>query len=542
MDKNYWIALLLSMLILVGYPYVLRKLGMWQSPQQAKQQTEATAPHQETASPVEIVAKAGSQIVPALETSIQNPAPPSILSANNGIFEMDFSTLGATVTRLKFLGEHDKPEQTHTTFYEGELTRPGLFAIRLSKEAVDLSHSVFKSTQQSGGYEFLFEKPGHYRVTKKYTLDPQMPVIYLDITLENLAAITQNFPVELEYGLHFEAADHNVRAAAMSEKMHDADPNKVRKKGFSVSEKLLWAGVQKKYFAILAKPDWQATGAVARVEESDLWGAIRTEPLSIEPGQKTTRRILIYAGPQKYEYLKEHGFEAIFNQGFFGMFKIWLLIALKFFYGFVHNYGWAVILLTCVIKLVFTPLTHMSYQSMKKMQAIQPKLKSIQERYKNEPAKLNKEMMELYKRNKVNPMGGCLPMLLQIPIFIAFYNVLNEAIELKGAHFAFWINDLAQPDHLFTLPFSIPFLGDAFNLLPLFMIGSMIWQQKLMPQTATSPEQEKIMQYMPVIFGFMFYQMPSGLVLYWFVNNMLTILHQTFIKRMVIVLHHEDRD
>ena len=217
-------------------------------------------------------------------------------------------------------------------------------------------------------------------------------------------------------------------------------------------------------------------------------------------------------------------------------------MALKFLYRFTHNFGWAIILLTCVIKGAFTPLTHMSFENMKKMQALQPKLKNLQERYKNDPTSLNREMMQLYKRNKVNPMGGCLPMLLQIPIFIAFYQVLNETIELKGAPFIFWIKDLSEPDRLFHLPMTLPFIGDSFNLLPFFMLASMFFQQQLTPQTASTPEQAKMMQFMPLIFGVMFYQMPSGLVLYWFINNTLSVIHQVFVKRMVIVLHHEDKD
>ncbi len=536
MDKNYWLALVLSMMILIGYPWALRKMGIWKSPEPkpASQVVEIKEDAPAASAPQSPLA--------AAETVIEKPAAPALVTASNGIYELEFSTLGATVTRLKYLGEPDKPAKTNTVFYEGDLAKPGLFSVRLSQETIDLGRSVFKAgAQTQNSWEYIFEKPSHFRVTKKYTLDPSRPVIQLSITLENLAGITQNFPVELDYGLEFQHDDHNVHAAAMTEKVVDADPNKVRKKGFSVSEKLAWAGVQKKYFAILAKPDWQAIGTTARVEDNILWETLRTEPVSVAPGQKETRQFLIYAGPQKYEYLKEFGFDPIFSQGFFGMFKIWLLLALKFLYGFVHNYGLAIILLTCVIKLLFTPLTHMSYESMKKMQAIQPKVKNIQERFKSDPQKMNKEMMELYKRNKVNPMGGCLPMLLQIPIFIAFYQVLNETIELKGAPFIFWIHDLALPDRLAALPFSLPVIGDSFNLLPLFMIGSMVWQQKLTPQAASSPEQQQMMNFMPLIFGFMFYQMPSGLVLYWFVNNMLTIMHQVFIKRMVIALLPEDQ-
>ena len=133
-------------------------------------------------------------------------------------------------------------------------------------------------------------------------------------------------------------------------------------------------------------------------------------------------------------------------------------------------------------------------------------------------------------------------MVIQIPVFFAFYQVLSGAIELNGAPFIGWIHNLAEPDKLYTLPWVLPVIGNGINLLPVLMLGSMIWQQKLTPQTATSPEQAQMMNFMPIVFGFVFYNLPSGLVLYWFVNNMLSIIHQTFVKRMVIVLHHEDRD
>ena len=177
---------------------------------------------------------------------------------------------------------------------------------------------------------------------------------------------------------------------------------------------------------------------------------------------------------------------------------------------------------------------------MQKMQALQPKVKAIQKQFQSDSARMNKEMMELYRRNRVNPMMGCLPLVLQIPIFITFYQVLSEAVDLKGANFIGWIHDLSRPDRLFTFPTSLPFIGDAFNLLPILMIGSMVWQQQLTPQTATAPGQEKLTYLMPIIFGFIFYNLPSGLVLYWLANNLLTIFHQLVIKRIPVVLHHED--
>jgi YidC/Oxa1 family membrane protein insertase len=174
---------------------------------------------------------------------------------------------------------------------------------------------------------------------------------------------------------------------------------------------------------------------------------------------------------------------------------------------------------------------------MKKMQALQPKIKALQEQHKNDQAKISREMMELYKRHKVNPMGGCLPMVLQIPVFIAFYQVLAQTAELQGEPFIFWVKDLSGPDRAWTFPFQIPFLGDSVNILPILMIGSMVWQQQLTPHTGT-PEQQKVMMIMPLVMGVILYQLPSGLVLYWFVSNLLSIIHQLFVKGKSLP-HHE---
>jgi YidC/Oxa1 family membrane protein insertase len=173
------------------------------------------------------------------------------------------------------------------------------------------------------------------------------------------------------------------------------------------------------------------------------------------------------------------------------------------------------------------------------MQAIQPKVKALQEQYKSDPQQMNKAVMEMYRKNKVNPLGGCLPLLLQMPIFIALYQTLTQSIELRGAKFFWWIKDLSAPDSFYTLPFSIPLLGNHVNILPLLMIGSMIWQQKLTPTASASKEQAKMMLLMPVVFGFIFYNLPAGLVLYWFINNVLTILHQSMMRTKNLLPHHE---
>jgi YidC/Oxa1 family membrane protein insertase len=353
----------------------------------------------------------------------------------------------------------------------------------------------------------------------------------------------------LNYGMSYEEGyqkDYGYYdAVAYAEKLQTKDLSGIKKKGFSFPDPTRWAGFIKKYFALLVKPDGKIIEGSARVDKKNLWGQMILEPLTVPAGGEGERNFLIYAGPQRYEMLKSFGdgFEEIFSRGFFGLFKTGILAVLKFLNQYTHNFGWALVLLTLLIKLLFAPLTHISYSSMKKMQLLAPKMKAIQANNKKDPAKSQKALMELYRRNKVNPMMGCLPMLIQIPVFIAMFRLLPEAIELHGAPFIGWITDLSAPDHFMTLPFTVPFLGwNSLNILPILMAASQVWYQKLMPsQPGSSPEQQTIMNIMPIFFGFICYNMPSGLTLYWTLQNLFSIIQQTFINRIVIVLHHEDQ-
>jgi YidC/Oxa1 family membrane protein insertase len=544
MEKNYWMALILSMVVLLGYPFFLK----WMYPDAQKQTPPAASSIEQPGEPqpAETADALGASSLPAPVAA----ASPSIIQFSSPLYDIRFSTLGATVVEMIYKGEKSKARLNDVTFFAGEPDQSGIFGLRFLHDETDLTKAIFKLASKSNErFEFVYEKAGDYRLTKEYSIGQEQPVIWLNVTLENLSMRERHFPMEMVYAMNFtDSVDPHhadVEAAVYADKVKSEKLSHIAKKGFFATGEFAWTALLKKYFAVFVRPDGKIISSETKADDAAMWTAVRLDPVTVPASSKETKQFFIYAGPQRYEALKSFNMdlELILSKGFFGLFKIWLLIALKFFNQYVHNYGWAIILLTVAIKIAFTPLTHMSYESMRKMQAIQPKLKSIQERHKKDPAKMNREVMEVYRRNKVNPMGGCLPMVAQIPIFIAFYQVLNETIELKGAPFIFWIHDLAEPDKLFQFAFSIPLIGDAFNLLPLFMIGSMIWQQKLTPQPGGTPEQAKMMQFMPIIFGFLFYKMPSGLVLYWFVNNMLTIFHQLFIKRMGdVVLHHEDRE
>jgi len=256
--------------------------------------------------------------------------------------------------------------------------------------------------------------------------------------------------------------------------------------------------------------------------------------ISLHPSEQVSSSYTLYLGPRELGILKQLGknLERAITFGWTDIIAKPLLYLLRFFNQYINNYGVSIILLTILIKILFWPLTHKSYKSMKEMQKLQPRMATLREKYKNNKAQLNKEMMGLYKTYKVNPMGGCLPMIIQLPVFFALFRILGSAIELRQAPFMLWINDLSAPDRLFSFPFSIPFMSPPYGIpvLTLLMGASMFLQQKMTP-TPGDPMQAKIMMFLPLIFTFMFINFPSGLVLYWLVNNLLSIGQQYRIHR-----------
>ncbi len=276
---------------------------------------------------------------------------------------------------------------------------------------------------------------------------------------------------------------------------------------------LSWTGLQNKYYLAAFMPKEKATESL--IEKRDGTLAIG---LSLAYGSRSS--FYLYAGPKESDRLKDAGqnlSEAI-NYGWFNIVAKPLLYLLKFFYGIVGNWGWAIVILTAFIRILFYPLTHKSMKSMQEMQKLQPKMKRIREIYKNDRQRMNQEMMALYREHKVNPMGGCLPMLLQIPVFFALYQVLLQTIELRGAPFMLWIKDLSAQD--------------PYQISTILMGLSMFFQQRLTP-AAGDPSQAKMMLAMPVVFTAMFiiYPVPSGLVVYWLINNVLSIGQQLIMLR-----------
>ena len=295
-----------------------------------------------------------------------------------------------------------------------------------------------------------------------------------------------------------------------------------------------WLGVEDQYFISAAVPMTTVrnglfrAGAYLSDPQPNVQGerllspyfGVALPPTNLQPNLLVESDFRMYYGPKEDEELLKFGHNLVVSHDMtLEILAGPLLDLLRLIYGYVGNYGVAIIILTIIVRLVLFPLTFKGMKSMKRMQQLSPRMKKLQAKYKNNKEKLNKEMMELYRKNRVNPLGGCLPMLLQIPVFFALYSSLSSAVELRHAPFMFWISDLSQPDGL--------------GITPLLMGASMYFQQKLTPQTAMMDStQAKVMQMLPFIFTIFTFTFPSGLTLYWVTSNVLSIAQQQIINRI----------
>ncbi len=283
-----------------------------------------------------------------------------------------------------------------------------------------------------------------------------------------------------------------------------------------------WSGFADKYFmsAILSEKNSIASVELKKNSAGYFESIISSPQFTVNPGQSVAITDRLFVGPKDLDILKAQGnsLEQSLDLGWFTVIAKPLMYTLKFFYRYVGNYGIAIIIITIILKAFFFPLTHKSYKSMKGMQKIQPEMMKLREKHKDDKDAMNKAVMELYREHKVNPMGGCLPMVVQIPVFFALYKSLMFSIELRHAPFFFWITDLADKD--------------PYYVTPVIMGITMFVQQKMTPSNM-DPMQQKMMLALPVVFTFMFLSFPSGLVLYWLVNNVLTIGQQMYINKLV---------
>ncbi len=380
--------------------------------------------------------------------------------------------------------------------------------------------------------------PSGLAITRRYGFDPQSYLFTLAVEVRNNGSVPlQGAPALALTSLPFSPGEGSGyiftgAAALVNGSLEEVKPQDLADDGPRVfSGTINWAAYEGNYFMTGVVPETGEGTNVRFSAEAEKTTTLLSAPAdTLNPGESRLYTYRVYFGPKKVDTLKATGYELdrIVNFGWFDLLAKPVLLILNFLYKYVGNYGIAIILVTVLFKLLFWPISQKGMKSMKNMQKVQPKMAKIREKYKDDPTRMNQEVMNLYKTYKVNPLGGCLPMLLQIPVFFALYKVLLQAIELRHAPFMLWITDLAAPDRL-PIGFDLPYLG-GIPVLTLLMGASMFLQQKMTP-TAADPAQAKVMLFLPVIFTFLFLNFASGLVLYWFVNNLLSIGQQYLVNR-----------
>jgi YidC/Oxa1 family membrane protein insertase len=550
MEKRVILAFVLSVVVFVLYTFL--------SPTEKSPDKGAPKPEEKKAVLTAPVQPAPGEPGAAQPAAKALPATPATSGARAGRdivvktkwFEAVFSEQGGALKSLKLTAYK---ERLHDPALK-ELLRvesPSEYPLQLTwiKNAqAPSSQILFEADQPSltlspdrkqGTLTFRGRSPQGLALTKTFTFSYDSYRFDLDIRVvngtsqpldDNLALLLENrFPkIENDPSSTFQG-----QLAYLDGKYEEKGIGKFEKE-VTTTGKIQWGALSDTYFMQAVIPvDNQSIASIktSRPNPEQLRALFVLPPVNLPVQGEKNLHLALYFGPRDIAVLKplKLDLEQAVNFGFFDIISKPLLWVLNFFNGFMHNYGWAIIVLTILVKILFWPLTHKSYKSMKDMQKLQPKMAKIREKYKDNREKMNQEMMALYKTYKVNPMGGCLPMVIQIPVFFALYSLLGYAIELRHAPFLLWINDLSAPDRL-PIGVMIPYVGNGIPVLTLLMGASMFIQQKMTPTTG-DPTQAKLMLFLPVVFTFMFINFASGLVLYWLVNNVLSIGQQYYINK-----------
>jgi YidC/Oxa1 family membrane protein insertase len=407
--------------------------------------------------------------------------------------------------QLRLLESGQKGEITFSRSLDNGLKILKRFKFTSDQYVIDLEAEVQNPTQKEIRSQLGLEWIGEVELAKLAKEDNK------DFGLKY--AFLKNQKVEKkEFG---SASTSGCVPSCGSQKKTTIEPFEVTEKG-----EIKWFSFGGEYFtALLIPPQSKDVTLSLKGSEKDLLKAdVISPPISIPSREKVDVAYKMYLGPKDENRLKALGVDAekLLDFGIFTIIAKPLLWFLRLTHKVTGNFGIDIIILSVLIKIVFLPLTQISFKSMKEMQKVQPEMNRLKEQYKNDKARLQQEIMLLYKRRKINPMSGCLPMLIQIPVFIALYNALQNGIEMRHAHFFLWITDLSAKDPIY--------------ITPLIMGATMVIQQKMTP-TAADPTQAKMFLLMPVMFTFLFLNFPSGLVLYWLVNNVLSIAHQYYLNK-----------
>ena len=519
-EKRILIAIVLSMGLIFAYPYVVN----WINPPKSKSVVVVETTDAPSAGAIKTDEKTSA--AKGAHVKQAKAVKEEFTTVETPLFKAVITNKGGAIKRweLKQYDVTNTPEALKVNLAETIALR-GSLATRLAYGAqneeilfASAKDTVRISEGETGSVVFTGRSEAGLTIEKRFAFDASSYIVDVKTGIVNgtktgfdgsmntalLAGIAGKDATSYHTGPVIKTKDKLLRQDAEAEKL-------------TGSGNALWLGVETKYFMSVFMPRGEKTVKWTAEAPTKTASKVTLDmPLSIAPGARAETNYSVFLGPKEYNLLVQlkNGFDEAIEFGMFAFMARPSLIVLNFFKDYVGNYGLAIVILTVLIKILFYPLTAHSLKSMKGMQKMQltPALK----KYKDNKEKMNKELMELYKRYKVNPVGGCLPMILQIPVFIGLYEVLYVAIELRHEPFFLWITDLSDKD--------------PYYISPIIMGATMFLQQKMTP-TSVDPAQAKIMLIMPVIFTFMFLSFPSGLVIYWLVNNVLSIAQQYYIQK-----------
>ncbi len=550
-----FLAIVLSFLVFVVWEFLFVGKQDVKSPVPPEKTIESTVAEEMNKNVVVAV-----PVEKSTEDSQERAATPGIffksLTINTPLYSAKISEKGAAIVSfvLKDYRETvDKSSANKELIYAGNeegtallgFTNKALPKISEAVYTTDFSGETLEVRDASQSISFFWQSAEGLLIEKRLSFYPDTYKIKMDVLLtntssrpfeEDLTVSLVNFEPETKQRFAFEGPFAFVDNKLNEIKVKDLDEKD------TISGNIEWAGLSDQYFMSAIIPEISFSASTVRMDYNPDENLIEIKYFqqgkTLLPGAQQPFEYGLYLGPKRMSVLKGIGsnLDKAINFGFFDIIAkpcLWLMNTVHD--HLIPNYGIAIILLTILFKIIFWPLGSKSYKSMAEMKRLQPLMAEIRLKYKDDKKKMNEETMGLYKTYKVNPMSGCLPMVVQIPVFFAFYRMLYGSIELRHAPFLWWINDLAAPDRLFSFNFAIPMMTPPYGIpvLTIIMGATMFLQQKLSPPPG-DPTQAKFMMMMPLIFTFIFINFPAGLVLYWLVNNVLSISQQYYITQKTV--------
>ena len=508
----------------------------------------------------------------AQQAEVNQPQPASVASANEktfqlssdkrvtvetDVFKAEIDTMGGDIRRIELLKHHADYSNKEDLVLLDDRKSPLVYVAQSGLIGKDLPTHKTVFTAETTSYQLKdnqnevvvtlnAENAEGVKVTKTYTFTRGSYAVKVGFKIDNAsnAAIDPWIYYQIVHDSESNQGTKMMPTFTGAAYFTDADKYKkvkfteMAKEDLSKNAKDGWIGLVQHYFVSAWIPATNQAREFYTNKLGDKVFAIGAKSGlgMIAPGASKEVSADLYMGPQTHDELVKTapGLEYTVDYGWLTFIASPLFMVLSAINSLVHNWGVAIILLTILIKLAFYPLSAAGYRNMAQMRELAPRLQSMKEKFGDDRQKMQQAMMELYKKEKINPMGGCLPILIQIPVFISLYWMLLGSVEMRHAPFMLWIQDLSAPDTLFgSLPEWLPLLGGMpIGLLPILMAATMLIQTKLNPKP-TDPVQAKVMLIMPIVFSIFFFFFPAGLVLYWLVNNILSIAQQARINHLI---------